>query len=293
MNRQLDCVADVARAAPTAPTAATALAKRFGRDDPATQIAVRTALLLAVLALPCVIAALIDPRNLNGVSVWAKPLKFQLSFALHWLTIAWLLGCLDAPVRNRRSTRIVLELGAFAALVEVLYITLQAARGRHSHFNSATPLESVLYYALMGGAAVVMMAVTLWIGLLIWRHPASGRRAGLWLGAVFGLVIGSAVTLIVTAPLASGNLVGSGHWLVSADGARLPVLDWSMTGGDMRVPHFAATHLVQLLPVAGWMADRYAAQSARLIVLLTLVAGLSVVAMLAAGAVAGRPLFAA
>lgn len=262
----------------------------FWHDDAAAAVALRTAVLLAALLLPTLAAAWLDERTLNGVSVWAKPLKFQLSFALHWLTIAWLLRVLDAPVRARRTTRFVLEFGAFAALVEVLYITLQAARGRHSHFNFATTLETVLYYALMGGAAVVMMIATIWIGALIWRHPARRERGGLWLGAALGLGVGGILTLVVTAPLASARFAGSGHWLNAAPAPGLPLLGWSMTGGDMRVPHFFTAHLIQLLPAAGWLGDRYWPRHARKLVVAAVVAGLIVIAITMAGAIAGRPL---
>ena len=164
------------------------------------------------LAIPSALAFGLDARTINDVNIWSKPLKFQLSFALHWLTVAWLLRLLNPTAARTPSLRWWLRIGAFASVVEVFYITLQAARGRASHFNFSTSLEAVLYFALMGGAALLMMLATIWIGWLVWRHAEPGQRCtGLWLGAVLGLVFGSVATLLVTAPLAAGVIDGPGH----------------------------------------------------------------------------------
>lgn len=262
------------------------------RAASARSIAVDAGVLCAALLLPTAAAALLDDRTLNGVAIWAKPLKFQASFALHWLTVAWLLSTLAPREREQTGTLRALGIGGFAAVVEVLYITLQAARGRASHFNFSTPLETVLYYALMGGAAIVMMAATAWIGWRAWRHPA--RRDGRWLGAVIGLLGGSIVTLLATAPLASGIVAGPGHWVggVHSDAAGLPIFGWSTTGGDLRVPHFFATHLIQAVPLAGWLADRFVPRDARTVVWTVFAIAIVVVALTLAQAVAGRPFIA-
>lgn len=257
----------------------------------ARAIAIDTALLCAALLLPSAAAAWLDARTLDGVDIWAKPLKFQFSFALHWLTIAWLLSTMQPEQRERPATLNALRLGGFAAVVEVLYITLQAARGRASHFNFSTPLDTVLYYGLMGGAALVMMLATIWIGWRVLRHPV--RRNGLWWGAVVGLVGGSIVTLLTTAPLASGSVAGAvGHWVGGAhtDATGLPVFGWSTTGGDLRVPHFFATHLLQAAPVVGWLADRLHPRAAPAAVCVTFALGVAAVVATMMQAVAGQPL---
>jgi hypothetical protein len=250
------------------------------------------AVLCLALALPSAVAFGLDTRTIYDVNIWSKPLKFQLSFALHWFTVAWLLRLLGPEAASARSLRWWLRIGAFASVVEVFYITLQAARGRASHFNFATPLETVLYYGLMGGAAVLMMLATIWVGWMVWRHAApKHRRTGLWLGAVLGLVAGSIVTLFVTAPLAAGAIAGPGHWVggLRTDATGLPVFGWSTTGGDLRVPHFFATHLLQALPLVGWIADRSRRSEPRRWVWGALTFG--VVAVLATGwqALQGQP----
>lgn len=250
------------------------------------------AILCLALAVPSAIAFGLDARTINEVNIWSKPLKFQLSFGLHWLTVAWLLQQFGSPAASAPSLRWWLRIGAFASVVEVFYITLQAARGRASHFNFSTPLETVLYYGLMGGAAVLMMLATFWVGWLVWRHaePAQ-RRTGLWLGAVLGLVVGSTATLLVTAPLAAGLIDGPGHWVrgVRSDATGLPIFGWSTTGGDLRVPHFFGTHLLQILPVVGWIADRSRRSKPQRWVWLALTAAAVVVLATGWQALQGRP----
>lgn len=250
------------------------------------------AILCFALAVPSAIAFSLDTRTMYDVNIWSKPLKFQLSFALHWLTVAWLLRLLSPRSASVTSLRWWLRIGAFASVVEVFYITLQAARGRASHFNFSTPLETVLYYGLMGGAAVLMMLATIWAGWMVWRHaePAQ-RRTGLWLGAVLGLIVGSVVTLLVTAPLASGAIDGPGHWVggVRTDATGLPIFGWSITGGDLRVPHFFATHLLQALPLVGWIADRGNRKEPGRWVWSALIGGLMVVLFTGWQALRGQP----
>ncbi len=68
----------------------------------------------------------------------------------------------------------------------------------------------------------------------------------------------NAPALLTTAPLASGAIAGPGHWVGGprSDATGLPLFGWSTTGGDLRVPHFFAVHLLQALPITGWLADR-------------------------------------
>lgn len=257
------------------------------------RVALATALALGALVLPSAVALAFDDRTILGTSVWSKPLKFQLAFALHWLTIAWLLHVVDPAARSGVGLRRWVLAGAVAAVLEVTYITLQGARGRASHFNFETALETVLYYALMGGAALVMVAATLAVGVWLWRHPDRSRGAGLRLGAALGLIGGSIATLIVTAPLAAGAIDGPGPWVggLRSNAEGLPITGWSTTGGDLRVPHFFATHLTQALPMAGWLADRCLPASRRSVAVWSaLVVAVLVVGVTFLQALSGAPL---
>lgn len=267
------------------------LAPLTEHSDMARRTALDTATICLVLLLPTALIGFADARTLDGAGIWAKPLKFQFSFGLHWLTVAMLLTLLATDVQRRASTRAPLRLAALCTVMEVFYITLQAARGRHSHFNFETRLETLLYYGVMGPAAVAIVIVTAWLGWLIWRDPVPHRRPGLVFGAALGLMLGSAATLVVTAPLAAGAIDGPGHWVggLRSDAGGWALFGWSTTGGDLRVPHFFATHLMQALPLAGWLADWIAPQRSRALVWAVAVLGLLITVLTLVQAAAGRP----
>ncbi len=60
--------------------------------------------------------------------------------------------------------------------------------------------------------------------------------------------------------LAIGGYLGSqaSHWIGGdlTDATGMPLTGWSTTGGDLRPAHFLATHMMQVLPVVGLLADR-------------------------------------
>jgi hypothetical protein len=138
---------------------------------------------LLALAVPALVALMLDERTLSGITVWAKPLKFDVSLALHLFTLYILLRLLPEPALERPWFQVVLVAGVFAALIEALYIALQAARGRQSHFNNETPLEAFLYFAVMGTGAVVLVVSSFAVGWLVWRRARANAPAGLRTGA--------------------------------------------------------------------------------------------------------------
>ncbi|MCE2657568.1 MAG: hypothetical protein LW854_04870 [Rubrivivax sp.] len=270
-----------------------------GAPFDARQAALHIAVACGVLLLPSLGALMLDTRQLSGVSVWAKPLKFELSLALHWATVALLLGLLDPARQGSTLVRWALRIGAFVTVVELLYIVLQAARGRASHFNQDTLLEAILYSALMGTGALLIVLTTAALGIALWRHPRHSQRDAVWLGAVLGMVGSSLLTLAVAVPLSAGAIDGPGPWVggIRSNGAGLPVLGWSTTGGDLRVSHFLATHLLQVLPLVAWLAQRRwggspnGAARARAVVWAAAALGAVLVALTFWQAVAGQPLW--
>lgn len=255
------------------------------------RLLVQGALPMLALVPLCLIALAVDARLFNGVSVWIKPIKFQLSVALHLLTLALLLRLLQPAWASARGIRALAAALVAAGLFEIAYITAKAAAGEASHFNVGDPFHSAMY-SLMGVGAVTLVAGAAVIGALILRRPADGVGPGLRLGAGWGLILGAAATLIVAGYLSSqgGHLVG-GH-LAGAqqtDAGGWPILGWSRQVGDLRVPHFFATHLMQALPLVGWAADRWAPARARPAVATAAAIGLALTAGTFAQALTGRP----
>lgn len=249
------------------------------------------AALLAAMALPSAIAFGSDIRELHGVNVWDKPLKFQCSLGLHLMTLAFAVQLLAAE-RDRPAVRGAALLVAMCALLEALYISLQAARGRESHFNRATEWEALAYYGGMGTGALLILAGTAAVGWFLWRSARARTASGLQYGMALGLLAGSLATFIAVVPLSSGMVGGLGHWVggMRTDANGLWLTGWSTTGGDLRVPHFFATHLMQVAPASGWLADRVDPAHTRRWVQIAVALGLVAVIATLAQAVAGRPL---
>lgn len=207
--------------------------------------------LLLLMMIPSFAALTLDARTLNGISVWIKPLKFQISLAVQLLTVAWLMLWLSAAQRNSRVVRVLAALMAGAALFEVAYISHQASLGEASHYNVGTRYTQLMY-ALMGVGSLVLVGTSGAIGALILRR--GDRRDPFVLTAGLGLVLGSVLGGITGALLSAHH----GHWVGGAatDIGGLPIFGWSRTGGDLRVAHFVGLHMMQALPIAALVAAR-------------------------------------
>jgi hypothetical protein len=246
--------------------------------------------LSVALALPSLAALSLDDRLINGISVWSKPLKFQASLAMMLLTLILLLPLIEARTRAGLGVFLASLMAAITANGEVFYITLQAARGRASHFNDSTPFEAMAY-SVMGAGAALLVLSSLVIGVYILMRPRPDAPAGLRLGGGWGLVLGSVATLITAFALGSGEIDGPGHWVggIKTDIGGLPLFGWSRSGGDLRVPHFFATHIMQALPILGLCLDRLAPRFARPGIAIGAVISIAVVVGTFVQAAQGRP----
>jgi hypothetical protein len=254
-------------------------------------IAARNVLMAAIgiqlaLLLPSLLALTLDDRIINHISVWVKPIKFQSSLIMLLATLVLLLPLIDPVRRGSRAVRWWATAAAVSATGEIAYIVLQSARGRASHFNNATPIESVMY-SVMGAGAVILVVSSFAVGWMIWRNGNPRFGAGLRLGGAVGLMLGGVLTLITAGYLGSAN----SHWIggIASDANGLFLMGWSRSGGDLRVPHFFATHVMQALPVLGLLADRLYPRSARQIVVAGSVISVLVVVHTFAQALSGRP----
>lgn len=90
---------------------------------------------------------------LDGPVSWRKPATFGLSFGLTLITISWVASYLTLSPRARSWL-----LGVFAAdcVLEVASITVQAWRHVPSHFDTETPLNTVIAMNLAVGGAVLI-----------------------------------------------------------------------------------------------------------------------------------------
>ncbi len=211
-------------------------------------------LALLLMTLPTLVLALIDARQLQGVSVWLKPFKFQLSTGVYlWTLVLWM-GWLPAQAVQSRTARYVVWAAVLAALFEVGYITWQGSQGQASHFNTQTRFLATMY-SLMGVGAVVLASASLALGVLVFRTPAYGLPPALKLAVVLGLVLTFVIGTGFGGYLSAQR---TGHWVggVLSDSGGMPIVTWSRTGGDLRVAHFFGIHAMHFIPAfalaLGW-----------------------------------------
>ncbi len=213
-----------------------------------------TFLMLSLFAITLLLWSF-DPRQLDNASVWAKPLKFESSLALYFITLALLAGYLPAKVRRNASWQWATRFAVGAGVFEVIYILLQAARGRASHYNKDTVIEEVMY-GVMGLGALMLVAVSFYLGWLLYRDYRNDKSDNFKLASACGLMLGSVLTLITASVMSSGQTHFAGTPAV--DSLRVPIVGWVLSGGDLRIPHFFATHLMQFLPLYGLLMQRQA-----------------------------------
>lgn len=251
----------------------------------------RVVLLVGILLLLSVLGLSVDDRLLNDISVWMKPLKFNFSFALHLATLLIFVQFLRDELQNSIRMKWNLCFLYGAVIAELSYIFIQAFRGRHSHFNFDTHLETIAYYGLMGGAAVVVMVCTFIIGCYAYLEYRDDKKSGFKIGATIGATVGSIATLITAGVLASGAVTSTGHWVGGelSDANGLPLFGWSTTGGDLRVPHFFATHMIQALPLIGFASDKLLPKHSVRLVVISALGSLVIVWITFLQALSGSP----
>lgn len=207
--------------------------------------------LLAALTAVTLVGYFVDDRELLGVSLWEKPLKFAVSGVLYAVTWSWLIGHFT---RWRRAAWWAGTVIAVTLAIELAVIVGAAVAGITSHFNVSTPLAATLW------SIMAVAITTLWVGSFVaaaalWRNPGAdpARQAAIRAGVAISLV-GMVLAFLMTGPtaeqLSDFQGIAGAHAVGTADGGPgLPLLGWSTIAGDLRIPHFIGMHALQALPL--------------------------------------------
>ncbi len=199
------------------------------------------------LALFALVAMPFDKRKILGINPWIKPLKFDLSILIFFVTIAAILTGFEgyAIARTWIAAAIAISLSA-----ENLLISLQSFRGVRSHMNQDTPLDSTIWGAMGVGLGVFVLAAVALLALAFIGHLK-------WPVAVtWGVRLG---LLLFLAGSAEGQpmVINGGHTIGAPDGVPgLPFLNWSKAFGDLRVAHFFGVHSLQAFPLLGLLISQ-------------------------------------
>ena len=212
------------------------------------------ALVMLLATVPALLAMHFDPRTVNDISGWVKPVKFLVSLSLYYATLAWYFGYLPEMVRCGRLARWIVAMTILVGVAEMLWLFAAAAAGVPAHFNRDASLFQ-LAYPLAGVGATILLVGMFVQARMIAAHALPTLSHPFRLGIVAGTYSACVATLLTAAVLAAG----SGHWVggTPSDADGLFLLGWSRDGGDLRVPHFWALHGHQIVPFLVWLgADR-------------------------------------
>jgi hypothetical protein len=185
-----------------------------------------------------------DSRLVMGINPWIKPIKFAASITIYVWTLAWLL---KYPRLSRRARGIITWGISIAMFAEIACIAGQAARGTTSHYNQSTPLDTAIY-AVMGSMIALSSVLVVVLLISFFRGEFDIAPPYLW-----GIRSGLAIFLVASA--IGGVMIAHKSHAVGVDdgGPGLPFVNWSTTGGDLRVAHFLGLHALQLLPIIGFL----------------------------------------
>jgi hypothetical protein len=210
-----------------------------------------SAALMVGIAVVVLVLLFIDPREVTGMPLWAKPLKFALSIAIYCFTLSWLISLLTVA---KRVAWIAGTLAAAGVVLEMVIIVGFAAVGDTSHFNVSTPLHTTLW-GVMAFSITAVWIMTLIVGIALFRSRLGdrARSVGIRAGVIISLV-GMALAFLMTGPTAQQlddfQGIAGAHTVGLADGgAGIPLLGWSTESGDLRIPHFIGMHALQVLPL--------------------------------------------
>jgi hypothetical protein len=203
----------------------------------------------AALAVALTLAMLVDQRQLLGENVWIKPVKFLVSVALYLWTIAWFLAYLARP---RRLLHTIAWATAGLMVVELSCIIFQAARGRTSHYNNATPLDAAIFNT-MGTMILLNTVLESTMLVLFWLPREAVGRTQLPAVYLWGIRLGFVSTLF-SAAIGMQMIADGRHSVGTVDGGPgLPIVHWSSQRGDLRPAHAITLHGLQLVPLVGWL----------------------------------------
>lgn len=178
---------------------------------------------------------LVDGGPWGGPLSWRKPVTFGLSFGLTALTLAWIATFLALGPRAGW-----LLLGGFgvAVALEVAWVALQAWRGVPSHFADGG-LDEILFIG--AGISIAVVAVILMVVTALAFRRQLDATPSMALAIKVGLV------LLLVGQALGGAIIANG----TAIGRPPTEVDLAVFGsaGAMKVPHAAALHAVQLLPL--------------------------------------------
>lgn len=231
-----------------------------------------------------IIPLLIDDRTVLGINAWIKPMKFCISLAFYFWAFSWLLHDIQKPWHRLKKG--LLWTVFLSMFIEIVIILIQGGRGVRSHFNFDSSMDALMFGTM--GIFVTINTVCIVILMIMYFFKHDNLQPNYLLGVRLAMVI-----------FVAGNMIGGimisnmQHSIgVSDGGAGLPFVNWSKSGGDLRIGHFLGLHSIQIIPlISYWVVMKVDSLSRqKLIIIVASFVYALLVFLLTMQALAGSPL---
>ncbi|GFE67008.1 hypothetical protein [Litoreibacter roseus] len=178
-------------------------------------------------------------------------MRFSSSLGIHYSTFAVVLTWLSPQLQTADWMGWMAGIMAASLVYMVGFIGGTAALGISSHFNDSSPFLRKLELTMAVLAAVVTAPMAILGGTVLMDGGFALSRTVQHASAA-GLIFGTVMTFVAAYHL--GVRQGPFFGEKPVRERRMPVTDWSLDRGDLRVAHFFATHMMQVTPFAALLA---------------------------------------
>lgn len=182
----------------------------------------------------------VTTTRVNGINTYYKPMKFFISVFLFTWTFAFYMQYLD----NQPAVKVFSWVAVIGLGYELFAITLQASRGKLSHYNTETTFDATIVFLMIIAILVITLAMV-YIGFLFFIQSKFNTN----IVFIWSIRLSIILTIIFAC---EGFIMGSlsKHTIGAADGtAGLPITNWSKKHGDLRIAHFFGIHAIQVVPL--------------------------------------------
>lgn len=193
--------------------------------------------LLFLSGLTHLVVLLVTGGTWLGPLSMRKPMTFGLSFGLTVAAAVWATSFLQTRMRGP-----LLGVLYAASVVEVGLITVQAWRGRPSHFNFETGFDSAVSMTLAGGGLVLILVI---VGFTVAAFRSVQTRS-MQLALRFGFAA------LFVALVVGAVMIGIG---VTAVRSGDPQLAYT-TAGALKPAHAVPMHAILIMPGLAWLLGR-------------------------------------
>lgn len=200
-----------------------------------------------ILSILLTIYSTVNVTQVLGVNSMIKPIKFALSIWIYAWSMAYLLYYLN----DQKAVRKYSYLAIIVMIYEQAVITVQAFRGKLSHFNQTELIGGILYM-FMGIMIVLLTVATLVLTIKFIRQNNTSINEILALSIKIGLIM-----FVVFSFFGGYMSIMNSHNVGGQIGGKgLALINWSTSLGDLRGAHFFGIHALQIIPTFGFYISK-------------------------------------